>query len=62
MITLTENWNSGACTFPIGTVFIPQMSFRDSRGLTAWCYGIPGGSYGEVILDAGVNPGAEQKS
>jgi hypothetical protein len=54
MITLTEKWNSGHCTFPIGTVFIPQ---REVRGRTVYAYGVPGGSYGEVILDKGQTPG-----
>ena len=55
MITLTEQWNSGICIFPAGTVFIPQRTVRN-RG-TVYTYGTPNGGHGEVLIDAGVTPG-----
>ena len=55
MITLTESWSSGYCTFPAGTVFIPQRP--TSRGGTIYTYGTPGGGHGEVLLDEGITPG-----
>jgi len=54
MITLTEQWNSGHCIFPAGTVFIPQ---RKVRGRSVYSYGTPGGGYGEAIFDADNLPG-----
>ena len=54
MITLTEQWNSGVCIFPVGTVFIPQE--RASAG-RVWSYGTPGGGTGRCLLDEGVTPG-----
>jgi hypothetical protein len=55
MITLTESWNSGTCTFPVGTVFIPQRPARN--GGTVYTYGTPGGGHGEVLLNMGIIPG-----
>jgi hypothetical protein len=54
MVTLIESWNSGYCTFPEGTVFIPQKVTK--RG-TIYAYGTPDGGHGQVIIDVGITPG-----
>ena len=59
MITLTSAWTDTrlGCTFPAGTVFIPQRPARN--GGTVYTYGTPGGGHGECLLAQGVVPGVE---
>ena len=59
MITLTSSWTDTrlGCTFPAGTVFIPQRTARN--GGTVYTYGTPNGGHGECLLAEGVVPGAE---
>ena len=54
MVTLTSSWTSArlGCTFPAGTVFIPQYG-------RLWSYGTPNGGHGECLFDEGVVPGTE---
>ena len=58
MITLTSPWTSSllGCTFPIGTVFIPQVRAIAVSG-RVWSYGTPGGGTGQCLLGNDVTPG-----
>ena len=60
MITLTEPWDCGYMTFPIGTVFIPQhrsVPYRGRKG-TIYTYASSGVS-GEIFVDKGNTPGVQ---
>ncbi len=58
MITLTSPWHSSrlGCTFPVGTVFIPQARAIAVSG-RVWSYGTPNGGTGQCLFDDDVTPG-----
>ena len=60
MITLTSPWHYSllGCTFPVGTVFIPQLGSA-RRGRTVYSYATPNGGHGECLIDDDITPGQD---
>ena len=56
MITLTEPWDCGYMTFPIGTVFILREAKKRGRKGAIYTYACSGPS-GEILVDKGNTPG-----
>lgn len=58
MITLTEPWDCGYMTFPVGTVFIPQKTINRGQKGTIYAYACTGAS-GEIFCGEGKTPGVQ---